>query len=86
MAKKPKNNNKYQMSKGYLKGQPRRRGIPLIYSEVKEKLNLMLTPTAKEIILNAAKLQGVSRSELVERWARENLVKNKPELPVKEDG
>jgi len=63
----------YKMPKGYLKGKARRRGAPILHQEAKEKLNLTLTPTAIAKLSEAAAKAGVSRSELVERWAKEQL-------------
>jgi hypothetical protein len=60
----------YQMPKGYLEGKARRRGAPILHSEVKEKLNLTLTPTVIKSITEEAAKHGVSRSELIERWVR----------------
>lgn len=59
------------MPEGYLAGKARRRGAPIIHDELKEKLNLTLTPTAIAKLGVAAKEQGLSKSELVERWARQ---------------
>jgi predicted HicB family RNase H-like nuclease len=71
-GKKPKT---YKMPKEYLKGTARRRGEPIMYDEVKEKWNLNITPTAKRLITEAAKLQNFSASEFIERWARTELIK-----------
>ena len=60
----------YKMPKGYRKGKARRRGAPILYEEVKGKLNLTLTPTAIKNITEAAAEEHISRSELIERWAR----------------
>ena len=68
MTKKP---TRYKMPPGYLQGKPRRRGAPIIHEELKKKLNLTLTPMAIEKLTAAAKKAGVSRSELVESWARQ---------------
>lgn len=66
-----KDKNRYKMPEGYLPGKARRRGAPIIHEELKEKLNLTLTPTAIEKLTATAKKEGISRSELVERWARQ---------------
>ena len=42
-----------------------------MYDERKQKMNLGLTPTAIDIIKKIAATEGISCSELVERWARE---------------
>jgi hypothetical protein len=47
-----------------------RRGQPIYYEEVKEKLNLALTPTAKQILTSLALAQGISRSEIIETYLR----------------
>ncbi|MBO3463398.1 hypothetical protein G7B40_040945 [Aetokthonos hydrillicola Thurmond2011] len=73
MGKTPEPKKGYKMPKGYLRGKARRRGAPIIHEEAKEKLNLTLTPTAINKLSQAAFKAGVSRSELVERWVRENL-------------
>ena len=41
------------------------------YGEQKKPLNLSLTPTAIEKISKVADKQELSKSELVERWARD---------------
>jgi hypothetical protein len=46
------------------------RGEPIYYEELKKSLNLTLTPTAIEKLNNLAMEQGISRSEVVERWLR----------------
>jgi hypothetical protein len=61
---------RYKMPQGYLAGKARRRGAPIIHGELKEKLNLTLTPTAIQKLTAIANKEGISRSELVERWAR----------------
>jgi hypothetical protein len=84
MSAQPKKPKKYQMPKGHLAGTARRRGEPILYDEVKVSWNLKITPTAKQLISEAAKLQNFSPSEFIERWARTELAKQ--ELPTKEDG
>lgn len=71
-----KNTDRHKMPKGYLKDKVRRRNVPLIYDEAKRNFNLTLTPTAINLISAAAKAAGFSRSEFIERWARENLAKS----------
>ena len=80
MSGQPKNSKKYQMPKGHLAGTARRRGVPVMYNETKVKLNITLTPTAKELISEAAKLENFSTSEFIERWARTQLVKIEEKL------
>lgn len=74
MPEEPKSKDRHKMPKGYLKGKARRRGAPLVHDEVKININLTLTPTAIELISAAAKAKGFSKSEFIERWARESLV------------
>ena len=85
MAGQGKKLKKYSMPKEHLKGTARRRGEPIMYDELKEKWNLMLTPTAKQIITEAAKLQNFSASEFIERWARTELIKNQEVDSVKSE-
>lgn len=47
-----------------------KRGKPLIHKEVKQKMNLSLTPTAKEILAEAGASCSMSASELVERFIK----------------
>ena len=62
MARKPLKAEKYQMPKEHLKGVARRRGEPIMYDEVKVNWNLKITPTAKKLISDAAKLENFSPS------------------------
>ncbi|BDA76617.1 hypothetical protein CAL7716_107830 (plasmid) [Calothrix sp. PCC 7716] len=62
------------MPKGYLEGKARRRGVSLIYDEKKRNFNITLTETAIDLISTAAKAQGFSSSEFIERWARTSLI------------
>lgn len=75
MAGQGKKLKKYQMPKEHLKGTARRKGESIMYDELKVKWNLSITPTAKQLISEAAKLQNCSPSELIERWARTELIK-----------
>jgi hypothetical protein len=52
------------------KGHKSRAGIGDSYGEVKKDINLTLTPTAIEALAKKAKELGLSRSELVEKFAR----------------
>lgn len=83
MPGQQRKSKKYRMPKGHLKGTARRRGEPIMYDEVKESYNIKLTPTAKRLIAQAAKAQNISASELIERWARTELIKQ--ELPTNEE-
>jgi hypothetical protein len=78
MARKALKAEKYQMPKEHLKGVARRRGEPIMYDEVKVNWNLKITPTAKKLISDAAKLENFSASEFIERWARAKLTDNNP--------
>ncbi len=51
-------------------GQKRLRNIPVLYDEVKKTHGVKLTDTAWNIINEVAQEQGISASELVERWGR----------------
>jgi hypothetical protein len=53
-----KNKVRYKMPEGYLAGKARRRGAPIIHDELKEKLNLTLTPTAIAKLTTIAKNKG----------------------------
>ena len=50
------------------------RGEALYYDEVKEKLNLTLTPTAKKLLGELAKKNKLSRSEWIERVIKSDRV------------
>ncbi|MBD2249462.1 hypothetical protein [Nostoc sp. FACHB-888] len=78
MAGTAKKAKKYKMPKEHLKGVRRRRGEPIMYDEVKVNWNLKITPTAKKLISDAAKLENFSASEFIERWARAVLADNNP--------
>jgi hypothetical protein len=58
-----------QREEGY-QGQKGQRGQPFYYDEIKERIALMLTPTAKQNLAKGAQAQGLSRSEFVEKWLR----------------
>lgn len=68
MTKDPE---RFKMPPRYLKGKARRRGVPIIHSELKQKLNLTLTPSTIEKLSAEAKKAGVSRSEFVEQLIRD---------------
>ena len=55
-----------------------KRGEALFYSEMKERMALSLTPTAKQFLEKLAELEMCSISEVIERWARGRL-HTKPE-------
>lgn len=51
-------------------GQKRLRNIPVLYDEVKKTHGVKLTDTAWNTINEVAQEQGISASELIERWGR----------------
>jgi hypothetical protein len=55
------------------KGHKSRAGVGDLYDEPKEKLNLTVTPSAKDGLEEKAKLLGISKSELIERVGRGEL-------------
>jgi tetrahydromethanopterin S-methyltransferase subunit B len=48
----------------------RRRAEPEAHGEKKQRMNIMLTPTAANVLDSRAEVMGISRSELIERLAR----------------
>jgi metal-responsive CopG/Arc/MetJ family transcriptional regulator len=52
------------------------RNQPEMYGEIKQPFTLSLTPTAVNILDSHAKIQGISRSEVVEQFARNNLLED----------
>lgn len=52
------------------KGQKGLKDTPYIYDEVKKNHNLAFTPAAWELLQNRARHEGVSVSEMIERWIR----------------
>jgi hypothetical protein len=52
------------------KGQKRLRNTPVFYDELKKSHTVKLTDTAWHAINEVAQQQGISASELVERWGR----------------
>lgn len=53
------------------KGLKSKRGQPESYDELKKKVSLSLTPTAIKRLDHRSQKSGLSRSEFVERFARE---------------
>lgn len=51
-------------------GKKRVKGEPVFYSEIKRNTMLTLTDTAKHLLDERARELGVTRSELVEQFAR----------------
>jgi hypothetical protein len=64
-------------------GKKRVKGEPLFYDEVKKDTIFMLTNTARQQLDTRARELGISRSELVERFARGLLVLPEQEEPTK---
>lgn len=64
-------------------GKKRVKGEPLFYDEVKKDTIFMLTNTARQQLDTRAKELGISRSELVERFARGLLVLPEQEESIK---
>lgn len=54
-------------------GQKRLRDRPVFYDELKKPRTVTLTETAWKQLKIMSALQGISISELVERWVRENM-------------
>jgi hypothetical protein len=52
------------------KGQKRMKNVPVFYDEVKQTHGIKLTDTTWNTLRNVATEQGISISELVERWGR----------------
>ncbi|MTF40393.1 hypothetical protein [Cyanobacterium aponinum] len=75
MTKKVKRQLKSNYNRPNYKGKKGLRNQPLIYDETKIKLNLTLTPTAKNYLQLKAKEQGTSISSLIEEWARSEELK-----------
>jgi hypothetical protein len=58
------------------KGHKSQSGVGDLYDEPKEKLNLTVTPSAKDGLEEKAKSLGISKSELIERVGRGELKVN----------
>ncbi len=56
------------------KGVARRRNVPLLYNEVKSKLNLSLTPSTIDSLTKKAIDLNTSISEMIERWVRKSFI------------
>ena len=74
MSQKKRSTKIGQRRKPSHKGKKGLRGQPLIYEEVKVKLNLTITPTAKSKLILKAEEQQCSVSSLLEELARSNLL------------
>lgn len=55
------------------KGTACRRGEPVYYDQVKQHLNITLTPVAIAQLEEMARAEGCSRSEAIERWLRSQM-------------
>ncbi|HLO88566.1 MAG TPA: hypothetical protein VK203_26650 [Nostocaceae cyanobacterium] len=60
------------------KGKKRIKNTPVLYDEIKKQRGINLTDTAWEILARTAKIQQISVSELIERYARSL---NQPNCP-----
>ncbi len=52
------------------KGKKRTKNTPVFYNEIKKQRGINLTDTAWEILARQAKIEEISVSELIERYAR----------------
>ncbi|MBD2609511.1 hypothetical protein H6G81_34745 [Scytonema hofmannii FACHB-248] len=52
------------------KGQKRLKNIPILHDEVKERHQIVVTPTAWENMRQEAQKRGISISELIEEFGR----------------
>jgi hypothetical protein len=52
------------------KGQQRVKGVGVLHDEVKQRHQIVVTPTAWENIKSEADRRGISISELIEEWGR----------------
>jgi deoxyhypusine synthase len=52
------------------KGQKRLKNIPILHDEVKERHQIVVTPTAWESMRQEAQKRGISISELIEEFGR----------------
>ncbi|MFM7407256.1 MAG: hypothetical protein ACKO3K_11485 [Cuspidothrix sp.] len=55
------------------KGQKRVKNIPVFYDEMKKRRGINLTDTAWGILARRAKIEKISVSELIERYARNSV-------------
>lgn len=62
---------KNRFSRLPVKGEKAMRGKPLYYDELKQSINLKLTPTAKKVLSDLAYETQLSRSEFEERFLRQ---------------
>jgi hypothetical protein len=56
--------------RGRSKGQKRVKNTPVFYDEMKKRRGINLTDTAWGILARRAKIEKISVSELIERYAR----------------
>lgn len=57
--------------------QKRLKNVPVLHSELKQRHQIVVTPTAWETMKKEAVNRGISVSELIERFAR-SLIDQKP--------
>jgi hypothetical protein len=79
----PKKERPLSSRKKSHKGIPCRRGKPILYEEVKTKINLTLTPSTIHDLTRVAESEGISRSELVEQLLRTHLPMRSPLIVLK---
>jgi hypothetical protein len=65
------------------KGHKSQAGVGDLYETPKEKLNLTVTETAKANLDKKATKLGISKSELIERFARDTLICHEDKNKVK---
>lgn len=53
------------------KGQKGQKNIPYLHDEIKTKHTVVLTPTAWKLLKEKANFEGLSVSELIEKWVRD---------------
>jgi hypothetical protein len=58
------------MKKSSHQGTACRKGKPVCYEDVKNNINLSLTPMALDILKELAIKMKISRSEVIEQWLR----------------
>ena len=79
----PKKGRPLSSRKKSQKGRSCRRGKPVLYEEVKTKINLTLTPSTIHNLTKVAESEDVSRSELVEQLLRLHLPTRSPLIVLK---
>lgn len=79
--KNPLKRETYQKKKAS-KGVKSFRGKPEYYDELKERVSICITKTARHGLDEMSKKMGISRSELIERIGRGDLQVTYPEDPA----